>query len=216
MPQSSKGGQKVPSKKSSPRSPIVYYRLSAPLSRGNASCAIVIRVPNESPRSDFPSRTNLNRSELGAPYHHLLMDQSKECLGIPVSAHPASTVARYNEWIGSAGPHKSLRSFYWLEIVDPWGLPLLLGLLLWFKRIETSCQWMKVRRTNLTTSHTRPNCRYHADWSHSRTLVHVLKSEELVCFQHFGVVFLILSSHILSQACLSPSQQLTFALALRE
>ena len=31
--------------------------------------------------------------------------------------------------------------------------------------------------------------------------VHVLKSEELVCFQHFGVVFLILSSHILSQAC---------------
>ena len=99
---------------------------SAPLSRGNASCAIVIRVPNESPRSDFPSRTNLNRSELGAPYHHLLMDQSKECLGIPVSAHPASTVARYNEWMGSAGPHKSLRSFFWLEIVDPWGLPLLL------------------------------------------------------------------------------------------
>ena len=52
--------------------------------------------------------------------------------------------------------------------------------------------------------------------THSPWEVHVLKSEQLVCFQHFCVVFLILASHILSQACLSPSQQLTFALALRE
>ena len=36
------------------------------------------------------------------------MDQSKECLGIPVSAHPASTVARYNEWIGLGGASQVL------------------------------------------------------------------------------------------------------------
>ena len=46
--------------------------------------------------------------------------------------------------------------------------------------------------------------------------VHVLKSEELVSLKHYYLVFLLLSSHILSQAYLSPSQQLTFALALRE
>ena len=37
----------------------------------------------------------------------------------------------------------------------------------------------------------------HGPWE-----VHVLKSEQLVCFQHFCVVFLILASHILSQAYL--------------